>query len=155
MSTQTQTKTNQATDEQKQEYNEYKVECLGNGIKPKTFHQWKSQGTFLTPNDLKKISGETDTKPAVDKGPSKASVAKDIYIAEAMKGPLVRKNVLIRFQIEAGLTEKGSATYYANLAKAVKDGKLVIPTTTSGLQPTEFVLDADQTAELQSELQAA
>ena len=57
--------------------------------------------------------------------PSKAQLARAIFVANY--GKLARKDVIKAFIAQAGLTDKGAATYYQNFTKDVKDGKLVIP----------------------------
>ena len=66
------------------------------------------------------------TTPVEPKGPTKMDLARDIFKAEYGKSP--RKDVIAKF-ITIGCTKAGAATYYQNLTKAVKDGKLVIPKT--------------------------
>ena len=67
-------------------------------------------------------AAKTET-PAEPKGPSKMDGARAIFVAEY--GKSARKDIIAKF-IEIGCTKAGAATYYQNLTKAVKDGKLVI-----------------------------
>jgi hypothetical protein len=48
---------------------------------------------------------------------NKALIAKSIFEEELAKGELVRKDVLVRFLAEAGLSKAGANTYYQNFRK--------------------------------------
>ena len=78
-------------------------------------------------------AAKTET-PAEPKAPSKMDLARDIFVKHY--GKSARKDVIKLFE-EAGCTKAGAATYYQNLTKAVKDGKLVIEQTTDAGNESE------------------
>lgn len=78
-------------------------------------------------------AAKTET-PAEPKAPSKMDLAREIFVKHY--GKSARKDVIKLFE-EAGCTKAGAATYYQNLTKAVKDGKLVIEQTTDAGNESE------------------
>lgn len=63
-----------------------------------------------------------DIKPEEEKKVKKADIAREIFDQEWKKteGNPVRKVVIKRFIEEAGLTSKGSSTYFFNIKKKYK-----------------------------------
>ncbi len=93
------------------EYKEYLDRCEEEGLfgsQIRTIHQFKNWGVFILPKK------EEKQKRVV--GESKADKARIIYEEERENG-LVRKVIVKRFEIEAGLTKGGAATYFDNFRK--------------------------------------
>lgn len=67
---------------------------------------------------------KTET-PAEPKAPSKMDGARAIFVANFGKEGVERKHIIKQFE-GLGCSKACAATYYQNLTKAVKDGKLVI-----------------------------
>lgn len=55
---------------------------------------------------------------------TKASLARSIFVEMYGKEGVARKDIIGRFIKEAGLTEKGAATYYQNMVNKRRAGKL-------------------------------
>lgn len=67
---------------------------------------------------------KTET-PAEPKVPTKMDGARAIFVANFGKEGVARKDIIKQFE-GLGCSKACAATYYQNLTKAVKDGKLVI-----------------------------
>ncbi|PPD55518.1 MAG: hypothetical protein CTY12_00650 [Methylotenera sp.] len=67
---------------------------------------------------------ETET-PAEPKGPTKMDGARAIFVSNFGKPGVARKDVIKLFE-GLGCSKACAATYYQNLTKAVKDGKLIV-----------------------------
>ncbi len=100
-------------------FNEYQLECAAEDTKPKTYHQWLNQGNIATPT---LIATATGTTPVVTNNGTvpKSLIARQVFAKHAATGTLVRKNIIVEFQVLAGLTPAGAATYYANIGAAYK-----------------------------------
>lgn len=74
------------------------------------------------PKSDKAVKTET---PAEPKGPTKMDGARAIFVANFGKPGVARKDVIKLFE-GLGCSKACAATYYQNLTKAVKDGKLTV-----------------------------
>lgn len=75
------------------------------------FPELKTNYNNSDENHLKKTTSSKDLKIAA---PSKMSLSKSIF-EQGKKDSLSRKEIIKRFQTEAGLTMKGAATYYQKI----------------------------------------
>lgn len=123
----------------KAQYNEYVVDTKEQGKKPMSFAQFSKQNgdTNMTTKTEKEVK-ETVV--------SKSSIARAIFLEEKPKGT-ARKDILARFESEAGLTKAGAATYFANYSAAVKQGKLKLPTVSTEVEEIQSE-DLEAAAEL-------
>lgn len=110
------TSTTEQEIELRQRYNEYLFECKANGLKAKTLSQYRSLMNWGNVIDMWKVEGKK-----VDGVVSKADISRNIFEEEVKSGELIRKKVIARFKAEAGLTDAGAATYYANFKKKMKE----------------------------------
>lgn len=94
-------------------------------VSAKEFHEYVASVTSnSTVVEAPKVEEKKEAKkvePKKDKGPSKKSLAIEIYNEMNANGPAKRKDVIDRFISEVGLSKPGSSTYYQN----IKSGKWV------------------------------
>jgi hypothetical protein len=95
-----------------QEYADYLVEANIDDIKPITYHDFSAKRTIGFSNVLNK---KIFIQPIVV---TKSSIAKQIFDDGKLSG-LARRDIIKLFEIDAGLTKAGAATYYANFMNQI------------------------------------